>query len=506
MPLLRRLRREILFARERVYQVASPTPLERIDEFGGADVFVKREDLSPIKAYKWRGAFNRMALLEEEERKRGVITASAGNHAQGVALAASTLQVHALVYMPTTTPMVKQRAVRKFGGDFVEIVLSGDSYDDSCSAALKRAEEEQRIYIHAYDDLHVMAGQGTLADEVVMSGEGHFDVAYLQIGGGGMAGGVAAWLKTFYPGIHIVGVEGTGQASMKAAVAAGKPVSLPELDIFCDGTAVRKAGELPFEVCREVIDEFVTVTNTEVCEAIRLCWDRLRCLAEPSGAMGLAGAWKQREKLAGKQVLTVLCGANIDFNRLATIAGEVGEGDRIRHYLRIRIEEKGGSMLKLLDDAFEGTAIRLFQYGMNHREVAWPLFGLTLSEEEMEGIRTTLHQKGYQFEELEEPEEVNFRLIPLRADLLLAPVFLDLEFYERPGALHSFLVGTIRGRGSFCYFNYTYSGERVGRALIGMDFASEDERFEFLSSLPSSGEGFRSCKPLGEAATAHLLG
>lgn len=506
MPVLRRLRREILFARERVYRIASPTPLERIDNFGGADVFVKREDLSPIKAYKWRGAYNRMAILTDDEKSRGVITASAGNHAQGVALAAASLGVNALIYMPLTTPGVKQAAVKKLGGELVNVVLSGDSYDESSTAAKERAAEENLTYIHAYDDLHVMAGQGTLADEVVMSGEGPFDVAYLQIGGGGMAAGVATWLKTYYPDIRIVGVEGVDQASMKAAVEAGKPVRLEELDIFCDGTAVRQAGDLPFEVCRQVIDEFVTVTNVEVSEAIRLYWDRLRCLSEPSGAMGVAGAWKQRDKLAGKRVLVVLCGANIDFNRLGTIASEVGEGDSIRHYLRIQISERTGSMLKLLDDAFDGVGIRAFQYGKNNEDVAWPLFGLTLTDEELAQVKDALSKSGYTYEELTDTEEVRYRLIPLRADLLTAPVFLDLEFYERPGALHSYLTETVRGRGSFCYFNYTYSGERVGRALIGIDFESNMDRDGFLSDLPSSGEGFRSCKPLSEAATSHLLG
>ena len=505
-PLLRQLRREILFARERVYQVAQPTPLERIDDFAGAEVFIKREDLSPIKAYKWRGAYNRMAILPDEEKSRGVVTASAGNHAQGVALAAAELGMQALVYMPLTTPLVKQRAVAKHGGKNVEIILSGDSYDEACNAALARAEADGLVYIHAYDDLRVMAGQGTLADEVVMSGEGPFDVAFLQIGGGGMAAGVAAWLKTYNPDIHIVGVEGIGQASMKTAVENDAPIRLPELDIFCDGTAVRQAGEIPFQVCRELIDEFITVTNTEVSEAIRLCWDRLRCLAEPSGAMGIAGAWKQRKQLAGKRVLVVLCGANIDFNRLAAIASDVGEGDSIRHYLRIKISEKTGSMLKLLDDAFDGVGIRVFQYGKNDEETAWPLFGLTLPDDELETVRQALRKSGYEFEELEDPDEISFRLIPLRADLLAAPLFLDLEFYERPGALHSYLTKTIRGRGSFCYFNYHYTGERVGRALIGIDFESGEKRDEFVRDLPTKGEGFRSCHPLGEASTAHLLG
>jgi threonine dehydratase len=222
--------------------------------------------------------------------------------------------------------------------------------------------------------------------------------------------------------------------------------------------------------------------------------------------MGLAGAWKQRKLLDGKKVLVVLCGANIDFNRLAAIATDVGEGDRRQHYFRIRIPEKSGTMLQLLDDAFDGVAIRAFQYGKNNADTAWPLFGLTLSEVDLEKLQHSLRESGYAFEELEDPEEISYRLIPLRADLLTAPLFLDLEFYERPGALHSFLTKTIRGRGSFCYFNYLYSGERVGRALIGIDFSSEKEREEFARDLPASGEGFRSCRPLGEAAAAHLPG
>lgn len=506
LPLLRRLRREILFARERVYRIAAPTPLERIDGIGDAEVFVKREDRSPIKAYKWRGAYNRMAVLTEGEKHRGVITASAGNHAQGVALAAAALGVEAKVYMPQTTPQVKQDAVASLGGDHVEILLSGDSYDAACATALARAEQEGLVYIHAYDDLHVMAGQATLADEVVMSGEGPFDVAYLQIGGGGMAAGVAAWLKTYYPDIHIVGVEGTDQASMKAAVAAGGPVRLEELDIFCDGTAVREAGRLPFEVCRELVDEFITVSNNEVSEAIRLYWDRLRCLSEPSGAMGLAGAWQQKENYSGKRILVVLCGANMDFNRLGMIANEVGEGDQVRSYFRIEIPEVSGSMLTLISDAFDGVGIRTFQYGKNHHDLAKPLFGITSSESELKAVREALSAKGYRYQELEESDEVRYRLVPLHRELLEHPLFLDLEFYERPGALKSYLTETIRGRGSFCYFNYVYSGERVGRALIGIDFEAESERSDFLNTLAQSGDGFRSCKPLSEDSARHLIG
>jgi len=216
---------EILQARQRVYTVAPPTPLERLALPLEAEVFIKREDLSPIHAYKWRGAYNRMALLSPGERALGVVCASAGNPAQGVALAARRMGMGAIIYMPRSTPRTKQAAVRLHGGEAVRILLHGDTYDEAAQEALQVAREQGLPFIHPYDDLAVMGGQGTLADEVVMSGQGPFDVAFLQIGGGGMAAAVACWLKAYYPKIHIVGVEGVDQASMAAAVRAGRPVA-----------------------------------------------------------------------------------------------------------------------------------------------------------------------------------------------------------------------------------------------------------------------------------------
>ena len=216
LPLDRKLRQEILFARERVYRFGKATPLEHLAQIGGPEIWVKREDLSTIKAYKWRGAANRLATLTDSEMTRGVVTASAGNHAQGVALAAKQLAIRARIYMPRSTPKVKQDAVLLHGAEFVSIHLCGDSYDEAVQAA--RADEQQTgaVYIHAYDDLQVMAGQGTLADEIVLSGAGPFDVAFLQIGGGGMAAGVSTWLKTYWPEIEIVGVEGNGHVEGSA--------------------------------------------------------------------------------------------------------------------------------------------------------------------------------------------------------------------------------------------------------------------------------------------------
>ncbi len=508
LPLDRRLRQEILFARERVYRFGRPTPLEKLDLPGpGPEIWVKREDLSAVKSYKWRGACNRMAVLSPGEAKRGVVTASAGNHAQGVALAAKTLGIHARIHMPRSTPRVKQNAVLRHGGDFVTIHLSGDAYDDAVQAARREEEQTGAVYIHAYDDLLVMAGQGTLADEVVLSGQGPFDAAYLQIGGGGMAAGVSGWLKTYWPDIRITGVEGIGQASMKAAIESGSPVDLGQVDLFCDGTAVRKAGTLPYQICRDTLDGIETVTNDEVRHAMRVLWDGLRCISEPAGAMGLAAVLKNRARLAGRKVLVILCGANIDFLQIGIIAQSIGAADQASRTLRIRIPEKPGTMLGLLDSCFAGVNIADFQYGKSHDLEAWPVF--TISAESMDildEVVARLDGGGFVWQDLTGAVDANFRAIPLRGDLLQNPAFLRLDFYERPGALHDFLGRRIQGNANLCYFNYRQSGERVGRALIGLDFPSSFERDALLMTIPAQGEGYRSCEVVDAETTARILG
>lgn len=508
LPLDRQLRQEILFARERVYRFGKATPLERLNLPGpGPEIWVKREDLSAVKSYKWRGACNRMATLSRGEAARGVVTASAGNHAQGVALAARTLGIRARIYMPRSTPKVKQNAVLHHGGEFVEIHLSGDSYDEAVSAARADEVESGAVYVHAYDDIKVMAGQGTLADEVVLSGHGPFDAAYLQIGGGGMAAGVSTWLKTYWPDIEVVGVEGEGQASMKAALETGKPVALENVDLFCDGTAVRKAGELPFQICQNTLDRIETVTNAEVSHAIRVLWEGLRCISEPSGAMGLAAVLKNREALVGKRILVVLCGANVDFLQLGLIAQSVGSGDKTSRTLRVRIPERAGTMLELLDTCFDGLNITDFQYGLTDKEEAWPAFTIHADDATLlDAVPEKLDAHGFAWEDLTGAVDIAFRAIPLRGDLLKNPVFLRLDFYERPGALHDFLGQRIRGNASLCYFNYRQSGERIGRALIGLDFPSPYERDALLLSIPAHGEGFRLCEAVDEATRKRLIG
>lgn len=509
-PLISRLGQEILLARSRVYRFGQPTPLERLvlpDGGPGPEIWVKREDISSVKAYKWRGACNRMAVLTPGERERGVVTASAGNHAQGIALAARALGVQARIHMPRPTPRVKQNAVRLHGGDFVQIVLAGDSYDEAVLSA--RADEQRTgaVFVHAYDDLHVIAGQGTLADEIALSGHGPFDAAFLQIGGGGLAAAASCWLKTIWPGIENVGVEGAQQASMKAAFEAGKPVTLDSVDIFCDGTAVRRAGDLPFQICRETLDRIETVTNAEVSAAIRILWETLRCVSEPSGALGLAAVLKNRAALAGKRVVVIVSGSNIDLLQLSLIAQSGGAVNGPSRTLRIRIPEQRGTMLRLLDSCFAGLNIAEFQYGKQDRRDAWTVFTVTAEDRAvLDALPAKLDANGYTWQDISGATDVVFRAIPMRGDLLANPLFLRLDFYERPGALHDFLNKVVRERASICYFNYRQSGERVGRALIGLDFESAEERAAFPASLPERGEGYRSCKAVEEDVHERLLG
>ena len=481
---------EILMARERVYAVGKPTPVEPLQLPIEAEVFVKREDVSPIHSYKWRGAYNRMAMLSEDERSRGVVAASAGNHAQGVALAARTLGIQTRVYMPASAPRMKQAAVKRHGQNSVEIVLHGDNYSEAAELALQDVADTGAVFIHPFDDLGTMGGQGKLADEIVMSGHGPFDTAYIQIGGGGLASAVSCWLKAYYPDIRIVGVEGVNQASMAAAIQAGGAVELDYVDVFCDGTAVKKVGDLTYALCSELLDELITVTNEEVCAAIQLMWEASRCIPEPAGAMGIAGLMKQQDEIKGQKILCLLCGSNLDFGQLAWIGQHAGIGGGRRRYMRFEISEERGQMRNLLDNALDDVNIIDFQYGKVHPGKAWPVIGFEASPMDLRLLDQRLGDLGIPHEDVTSEEDVEFRIIHYEPDLFSHPYFITLEFPERPGALHDFLA-MLRGAANLCYFNYSFSGELVGRALIGFEFESEDERAAFKKILADSHHAYR---------------
>lgn len=478
-------------ARQRVYEVGQPTPLELVHlPVIEAEVYVKREDLSPVHSYKWRGAYNRMRQLTPGQREKGVVASSAGNHAQGVAVAARKLGVPARIYMPVSAPKMKQNAVKRHGQNLVEVILHGDSYTDAAKRAQEDVAESGSAFIHPYDDLGTMGGQGTLADEVVMSGHGPFDVAYLQIGGGGMASSVACWLKSYYPQIRIVGVEGVGQASMKAAFTEGEPIELEYVDVFCDGTAVKKVGNLTYPLCRELLDDLITVTNEQVCAAIQMMWEADRCIPEPSGAMGLAGLMTQQEQIKGQKVLCVLCGSNLDFGQLTWIGRHAGIGGGRRRYLRFAIGERRGGLLDLLDNALDGLNIVEFQYGKIHPRQAWPVVGFEASPMEYDLLKQKLDDLGVSYDDVTSQEDVEFRIIHYEPDLFSHPYFITLEFPERPGALHDFLA-LLRGSANICYFNYAFTGELVGHALLGFEFETEEERAAFKSILDESHHIYR---------------
>jgi len=462
-------------ARAHVYKVGSPTPLEAIHVPGiPSKVWVKREDMSPIKAYKWRGAFNKISQLEEQQRVRGIFAASAGNHAQGVALACSHLECRAEIYMPTSTPKVKQSEVKRLGGEWVTVHLCGDNYDEASKIAQEHAKSAEATYVHPYNDVEVISGQGTLADEIVMSGQGPFDRVYVAIGGGGLASAVSTLLKFYWPDVEIIGVEGVDQASMKAAIENGAPIGLDYIDVFCDGTAVQKVGENTHKVCSVLLDRVITVSNEEVCQAVRVFWETLRAIPEPSGAMSLAGLMKDHEEHPlgpEAKVLTILCGANMDFAQIGKISMQAGLKATEKITYRVPIPDKQGALVELLDAVPDGVGIGDMQYGQSASGTQYPVLTFSVSHQEQEAVKSAVKKRFPMAEEVK--EDTAYRMIEFSRELLAKPEFLEVEFPERAGALKAFMK-EISPYANLYYFNYQYSGERVGRALVGVDYLNEE--------------------------------
>lgn len=498
------LKHEIVRARQRIYRVAPPTPLERLELSDGVTVFLKREDLSPIRAYKWRGAYNCLAQLPPEQAKRGVLTASAGNHAQGVALAARLLGIPARIHMPETTPRTKQDAVRVHGGPAVEIVLAGDTFGDATASAREDCERSGRTFISAFDHPHVIGGQGTIADEIATSGEGPFDAAFLQIGGGGMAAGVGLWLKEHFPDIRLIGVEGRGQASFALARRHGAPQALDHMDIFCDGTAIPRIGDYTYPILESILDDYLQVSNDEVCTAIQELWDRARCLPEPSGAMGFAGLRQQIGRWRNKRVLTIICGANIDFRKLALIAGRAPFGNPSRRAWRIRLGEEQGELHRLLDRCFTMVNVVDFQYGQVHPEAAEHTITFEADEAAATVLANELSVQGFAFEDVSGRTDVRFRVIRYDPVLFRHPLFARIEFSERAGAIRE-IVALLAPHARLCYLNYQFTGERVGRALIGFDFPDETLRDRFRQRAPDTRGPITHYEELSPETAARVL-
>jgi len=308
--------------RARVYDVAIESPLEsapRLSERLGASIWFKREDLQPVFSFKLRGAYNKLAQLPADRIANGVICSSAGNHAQGVALAAREKGVPALIVMPESTPMIKVRAVKSLGG---EVLLTGATYDDAYAAAMELATDRQLEFIHPFDDPDVIAGQGTIGQELHRQSAGNIDVVFVPIGGGGLAAGIAAYLKAVMPATRVIGVEPEDAAGMTAAFAAGEPVTLDDVGIFADGVAVRRVGDETFRLCRELLDGIVLVTNDEICAAVQDSFEDTRSIVEPAGALAVAGLknYAAENDVSDQSLVAINCGANVNFDRLRHIA------------------------------------------------------------------------------------------------------------------------------------------------------------------------------------------
>lgn len=497
---------EILRARERIYRVNRPTPIEIIPIEGiSAQIFLKREDLSTINAYKWRGAYNCISMLPKDALEKPIVAASAGNHAQGVAMAARLLGLNSKIYMPLSTPHMKQVAVERHGQDSSEIILTGDTYNEAAEAALKDATENDCAFVHPFDNLYTIAGQATIADEIVLSGEGPFDYAFLQIGGGGLAAGVSSWLRIHYPNIKIIGVEGKDQASMKASIQAGEVTTIQSVDTFCDGTAVTRPGELCYEICKDTLDDIITVSNQEVCAAIETTWEYRRFIPEPSGAMGLAGVLKYArehgDELKGKKVVSVITGTNMDFSRLRLISANAAVGADRQRFLKFNINEKSGSLLKLIKTYLPDMNITAFQYGKVSNDDAFPVVAFEASPEKLHNALKKLDTHQIPYEDITEDADTRYRIINYNPELFKYPLFLNVHFSERSGALRDFLNQT-SDLSNICYFNYIYTGETIGRAVMGFEFEKETDQQKLLKLIEGSSV---TCKPLDEKTLKRII-
>lgn len=483
--LLKQLEAESLAALDRVYQVDCATPLDFVVLPDGCELSLKREDLSKVHSYKWRGAFNKIASMHEQEFSGTMVAASAGNHAQGVAVAAHRLNLPTTIFMPRTTPLVKQDAVRDFGGEHVEIRLFGDSFDEALTEAKRFAEQSGGAIIPPYDDLQVIAGQSTIGEELAQMLPHPPTHAFLAIGGGGMAAGVSSVFKRRFPQTQLIAVEAVDQNSLQHSVSKGEVSTIERLDPFCDGTAVARPGELPFRICNQLIDEYVTVTNDQVCEAIEFLWQKKRTIVEPSAALGVAAAI-QYELESTDRPVTVLSGSNVDFMMLPTIAQRSQARWFERRYFAFEIKEQRGALISLLDNFLTNMNIIDFQYGKVSNDAAYPVIGIEVRHSQIEQLESFLANPNIPaHHEVTGSAASEFRVIPFNVDLLSFPFFAVIEFSNRPGALGEFMRIASK-MSNVCYMNYTDTGQTEGYALMGFEFKNIGLQSEFMEWLQTS--------------------
>ena len=475
----------------RVYDVAVETPLQtarQLSERLGNTVLLKREDLQPVFSFKIRGAYNKLTQLTAEERARGVVTASAGNHAQGLALAAKVLGVKATIVMPKTTPEIKVEGVRSRGG---KVVLHGDSFPEALAYSLKLVDEKGYVYIHPYDDPHTIAGQGTVAMEILRQHQGPLDAIFVPVGGGGLIAGIAAYVKYLRPEIKIIGVEPDDSNCLQAAMAAGERVVLPTVGIFADGVAVAQIGQYTFDICKDYVDEVITVSTDEICAAIKDIYDDTRSITEPAGALGVAGIKKYVEtrNVTGQTLVAIDSGANVNFDRLRHVAerAELGEGREA--IIAVTIPEKPGSF-KAFCEAVGKRQITEFNYRYHTGREAHIFVGVQTHPENdpRSALIASLTGKGFPVLDLTENELAKLHIRHMvggHAAHVSNEVVFRFEFPERPGALFNFL-NKLGGRWNISMFHYRNHGAADGRVVAGLQVPA-DERHLVSAALEAIG-------------------
>ena len=481
----------------RVYDVARETPLERAPKLSsrlGCEVWLKREDLQPVFSFKLRGAYNKLASLTPEERARGVIASSAGNHAQGVALAARRLGVQALIVMPETAPRIKVDAVERLGA---EVLLAGASYDEAKETAEALAAERGMVLIPPYDDEHVIAGQGTVGMEIVRQQGEPFDAIFVSVGGGGLIAGIAAYIKALWPETRIVGVEPQETPTLHAALAAGERVVLDSVGIFADGVAVKQIGAEPFRIARGCVDEVLLVSTDEICAAIKDIFEDTRSIAEPAGALAVAGLKRHVEREGGadgRRFAAVVSGANVNFDRLRHIAQRAQLGEQRESLLAVTIPERPGSLMRFCE-LIGDRSITEFNYRYADEAAAHIFVGVEISDAgaDKRALVDALERDGYPVLDLTDNEMAKLHLRHMvggHAPGELDEVLYRFDFPERPGALMHFLTQMGRRPWNISMFHYRNHGSDYGRVLIGLQ-VPQAERADFQSFLAQVGYDYR---------------
>ena len=480
-----------LIRHARVYDVADKTPLDlaaNLSKRIGNRVLMKREDLQPVFSFKLRGAYNKIAGLSDDDLKRGVICSSAGNHAQGVALAAKRKGIRSVIVMPVTTPEIKTEAVAALGG---EVLLHGDTYDDAYAHARKLEAELGLIFIHPFDDPDVIAGQGTIGKEILDQADEKIDVLFVPVGGGGLIAGIAAWVKQMQPDIRIIGVEPEDSAAMQASLAAGHPVTLDHVGIFADGVAVRRVGDETFRLCQQFVDEIITVDTDQICAAIRDIFEDTRSIVEPAGGLTVAAAKKYAagNQLKGKTLVTISCGANVNFDRLRHIAERAAVGEQTEMLLAAEIPEQPGSFRRFCE-AVGRRGITEFNYRYADDCKAHIFAGIQLRNGMQERVEllASLRDAGFPVEDLSDNEMAKLHvrhMVGGRSAGISNERLFRFEFPERPGALLHFLnaIGT---DWNISLFHYRNHGSDYGRILAGID-VPQDETDELEAHLAELG-------------------